>query len=202
MQCRICRKETLDDPCGVCVDCQATRCAECGGPLRLWDNRCPKCDPVQAARAQEPVLKAPDHSKGIGAGVALAIGTWIAWQMMMGSYTRPEPPGVPYSAQASIVGSAPAAAGKPELEILGYKYEREGGLLYTVGTARNNTDREAAYAQVTFPVYDEAGVQVETAMTNVTDLQPHTKWRFKALIGSKDVHHTGDPKVTGWQLKE
>jgi hypothetical protein len=50
------------------------------------------------------------------------------------------------------------------------------------GTVRNNTDKEFGYVEVDFSLYDESGVQVGDAMTNLTHMDPHGTWQFKAPV--------------------
>ena len=51
-----------------------------------------------------------------------------------------------------------------------------------VGTVVNNTDREYSYVQIEFNLYDSDGAQVGSTFANITDLEPHGKWKFEALV--------------------
>lgn len=73
-------------------------------------------------------------------------------------------------------------ANRPDLEVLNYKAINEGYSSYIVGTVRNNTDRIYSYAQVEINIYDKHGNQTGSTMANVNNLEPHTKWKFKALV--------------------
>jgi hypothetical protein len=83
------------------------------------------------------------------------------------------------------------AAGEPEkgeapegplvVEDWGFK-AGEFGTGKIVGTVVNNTDREYSYVQIEFNLYDSEGAQVGSTFTNITDLEPHGKWKFEALV--------------------
>jgi hypothetical protein len=61
-------------------------------------------------------------------------------------------------------------------------YGGYSGYRNIVGTVKNNTDHELDYVEVDFSLYDEAGNQVGDAMTNLTHMDAHGTWEFKAPV--------------------
>jgi hypothetical protein len=48
------------------------------------------------------------------------------------------------------------------------------------GTVVNRRSRKLRYAQITFNLYDESGARVGSAVANINDLEPGSRWNFKA----------------------
>lgn len=51
-----------------------------------------------------------------------------------------------------------------------------------VGTLKNNTNKEHAYAQVEFNLYDDNGAQVGSTLANINNLEPGGTWSFEAPV--------------------
>lgn len=50
------------------------------------------------------------------------------------------------------------------------------------GVIVNNSSTQKNYVQIELNLYDAHGVQIGSAMDNVTNLEPHGKWRFRAIV--------------------
>lgn len=74
----------------------------------------------------------------------------------------------------------------------------DGFAYYVTGTIKNNTNKEYAYVQVTFNLYDSDGAQIGTAMANINNLEPNATWKFKALGVTEEVASYKLAEITGW----
>lgn len=95
---------------------------------------------------------------------------------------------------------APAEEKKESLSIEGEVVEeRDAFSLYLTGVVKNNTDREKAYAQITFNLFDAEGNQIGTAMDNINNLAPGGTWKFKAMaLTSDDVASYEFAGIDAW----
>jgi hypothetical protein len=67
------------------------------------------------------------------------------------------------------------------LLLTGWKVESQTyGGYKVVGTVVNKTGRDMSYAEIDFRALDSSGAQVDTLMTNTTNLPAGGKWRFEA----------------------
>ena len=64
----------------------------------------------------------------------------------------------------------------------GWKFAREDYHSTITGTVQNKSNRSYSYVSIQFNLYDENGAQVGSTMANVNNLEPHGKWKFKALV--------------------
>jgi|LDZS01.1.fsa_nt_gi hypothetical protein len=88
---------------------------------------------------------------------------------------------------------------KPELEVVETNIEKDQfGNRYVVGTVKNNTDKEYSYVQVEINLYDDAGTQVGSTMTNANNLEPGGTWKFKAPILEENATKYKVKDVTGF----
>jgi len=55
-------------------------------------------------------------------------------------------------------------------------------LRYLVGEIKNQSSSTCAYVSVEFRLYDDHHYQVGSALANDSNLEPHGKWRFKAVV--------------------
>ena len=85
------------------------------------------------------------------------------------------------------------------LKLIDYKISTdEWGNKIIIGTVRNNSTIEFAYAQIEFNLYDKDGNQIGSTFDNINNLEPNKTWKFSAMImeeGVKDVKFKG---VTGY----
>lgn len=103
-------------------------------------------------------------------------------------------------AQQQAEEAAPAEEKKEPLSIEGEVVEeRDAFSLYLTGVVKNNTDREKAYAQITFNLFDAEGNQIGTAMDNINNLAPGGTWKFKAMaLTSDDVASYEFAGIDAW----
>lgn len=87
---------------------------------------------------------------------------------------------------------------RPDLEVLDYKAKNEGYSSYIVGTVRNNTDHSYSYVQVAVNLYDLHDNQIGSTMANVNNLEPHGKWKFKAVVFEQGRYNYKIKEVTGF----
>ena len=58
----------------------------------------------------------------------------------------------------------------------------EYGVGKIVGTLTNNTNKQHAYVQVEFNLYDGTGAQVGSTLANINNLEPAGRWNFEAPV--------------------
>ena len=81
------------------------------------------------------------------------------------------------------------------LEVVDSKWKRDNhDILYVVGTVRNNSSRNYGYAHVEINLYDKAGAQVGSTLANISNLEPHGTWKFKAIVMDENNVHRYDIK--------
>jgi hypothetical protein len=83
----------------------------------------------------------------------------------------------------SKVSSPVVTSSKPALQVLDYgACDGDYGSKMICGTVVNNSDFVKSYAQVEINLYDKYGNFVGSTLDNITNFQPHSKWRFRAPI--------------------
>ncbi|MGA1999026.1 MAG: FxLYD domain-containing protein [Terriglobales bacterium] len=83
------------------------------------------------------------------------------------------------------------------LQVSQVKWLHEDGSVYISGIVTNQLDKQYSYVEVDYNLYDDHGVQIGTAMTNVNNLEPFGKWRFKAVVTERNVHTAKLKEVVG-----
>ena len=63
----------------------------------------------------------------------------------------------------------------------------EFGLKYICGVVVNNSDRPRSFVAVEVNLYDSQGVQIGSTIDNTSNLEPHGKWKFKAMVSEDDA---------------
>lgn len=69
---------------------------------------------------------------------------------------------------------------------------------YITGVVVNNSEKTYKYVQVVYNLYDSNGDLVGTALDNVNNLEPHGRWRFKALTVDNDAVRYRLSSIDGW----
>lgn len=90
------------------------------------------------------------------------------------------------------------ATPREDLEVLNVKGINEDYVSYASGTIRNNTDRTYDYVQVEINIYDLHGNQTGSTMANCNNLEPHRKWKFKAVVLERGRYTFEVKNVTGF----
>lgn len=81
----------------------------------------------------------------------------------------------------------------PDLEVIEH-YVQDG---YIMGVVKNNTSKKYDYVEVDINLYDGNNNQVGNTMTNVTNLEPGGRWKFKAVVMKDNVSEYSIQKVVG-----
>ena len=62
------------------------------------------------------------------------------------------------------------------------KKNENGGLVYAVGTVKNDTDRQRFGVKIELDLLDEQDDKIGGASDYIAVLEPQDKWQFKALL--------------------
>lgn len=98
-------------------------------------------------------------------------------------------------------GSAEAAASdEADYTIADEKLTSDYGYAKITGTLTNNTDSDLDYVQLEYVLYDEDGVQIDTAYANTSNLKAGGTWKFEAtsVADADEVDSYERAEVTGW----
>ena len=88
---------------------------------------------------------------------------------------------------------------KPNLEIIEHHPCTEDfGVRMVCGTIINNTNRTMGYAQIEINLYDAEGSLVDSTLDNINNLEPNSKWKFKAPILEDSVTNYKIKDVSGF----
>ncbi len=88
---------------------------------------------------------------------------------------------------------------KPRLEILEHHpCTGDFGEKMVCGTVINNTTRTIGYAQVEINLYDTDMSLVDSTLDNINNLEPGSKWKFKAPILDDNVNSYKIKDVSGF----
>ncbi len=109
--------------------------------------------------------------------------------------TQPQSTAVSTNKPTKTAAPKPVQTAKPDLEVISSKLEKGTYLSYITGKIRNNTDRQFNYVQVEINLYDKNGDQADSTLTNTANLEPHSTWKFKALVANSD-------EVKSFKIKE
>jgi len=102
------------------------------------------------------------------------------------------------SMPATSVPRRVVATKVPDLVLLEYEWQQDGGLRYIVGSVRNQSAKQYKYVQVQFTLYDKDGAQVGSALANVTNLEANGLWKFKAIVLEDSAMKAKFAELTGW----
>ncbi len=117
----------------------------------------------------------------IAFGIVIAPIAWM--QGLTREPTASTPPAGSASPAASAMPDAPSAPPAAEIAtIQNFAWEYDDGARFVGGTVVNNTDRQLSYVQVVFPLFDDSGAQVGSALDNVNNLAPRGRWKFRAIV--------------------
>jgi len=95
--------------------------------------------------------------------------------------------------------SSTSQVNKPRLEVTEHHpCTGDFGSRMVCGTVVNNTNRTIGYAQIEINLYDSEGSLVDSTMDNINNLEPNSKWKFKAPIMEDSVTNYKIKDVTGF----
>jgi hypothetical protein len=184
---------------------QQIHCSKCGSQITENDKFCSKCganlEEVKINEASqvnlEKITQEEKFSKFIKSHKFI-IGIFIVILFILviiGNYNPSNDTNKnleKYNIQQKI---------KPDLEVIKYQAYNSDYSTYIGGTIQNNTDRTYSYVQISINLYDNAGNQIGSTMDNTNNLEPHGKWKFKALVYGIPPNQSFRYKimgVTGW----
>lgn len=171
------------------IDCQ-----ECGNEVSTEAETCPHCGFPLDSEAKEHPEEKDSEQKGISPIVVWGCGCFglifaFSVFMIIAIALNPSSDGQVDLNEANIQQSI------KKLKVIESHVESgEYGSRYIVGKVKNNSDDQYSYVSVEFNLYDSQGNQIGSTMDNVSNLEPESTWRFKAL-----VHEEG---TTSYKLKE
>ena len=199
--------------CGICTtrvaqykcpDCGRLICATCSS-----NGACVQCRPGlgrNPAPAVAGIAPPPADSRDQPSPTAKA-GMWSCLGCLslliiaavigsIGDNASQRPPG----SSGPANGSAGARrAPSEDLAVVEWSWATaEYGNRVISGTVRNNTNREYGYVQVEFNLYDSQDVQVGSTLANVNNVEPHSTWKFEAMVIEDNASKARLKGVTGF----
>lgn len=140
--------------------------------------------PTQQPQAAYPQQQVPAKKKTNScAAIAIVV---VGFLVVMGIIGSQLPDSKTDTTTSSATVETPAVEPeKPDFELRDEDWAFENGEYGTrhiVGTATNNTDETFSYVQVEFNLYDASGAQVGSTMANCNNVEPHSKWKFDAIV--------------------
>ena len=187
-----------------CPDCGRFICSTCSS-----NGGCVQCRPVGGRNpntAGAAIAPPPADSRAQPSPIAKA-GLWSCLGCLslliiaavigtIGDNGSQRPPGS--SAPANGTTGAKGAPGE-DFTIVEWGWATaEYGNRVIRGTVRNNTNREYGYVQVEFNLYDSQDVQVGSTFANVNNIEPHSTWRFEAMVMEDNASKALPKGVTGF----
>lgn len=154
-------------------------CPACGQPMAANAKACPHC----GAKNKKPFYK-----------------KWWFWAIIILLLAAAGSAGSGSShsggsAAGSNAPAQPAATATPDFSLQGeVTVTSDSFSTYYEGIIVNNRNRDYAYVQVTFTLYDADGNQLGTALDNINDLKANGTWKFKAAA------LCDDDDIATWEL--
>jgi len=104
----------------------------------------------------------------------------------------PTSPPTTASSNTTASGSSPNANGydgaDSQPKVLNWKLTTgDFGTKFITGQIHNQAETKYRFVSIEFNLYDRKGVRVGSATDMITNLEPNTKWNFKALVLDKNV---------------
>ncbi len=87
---------------------------------------------------------------------------------------------------------------KPDLELIESSVESDAFVNYVVGVIQNNSNKKYGYVQVEINLYDKDDNLVGSTLDNVNNLDPGTKWKFKAVVFQDNAATYEIKDITGF----
>lgn len=87
---------------------------------------------------------------------------------------------------------------RPEGGLVLDSWEWSNSRTELVGYVNNTSSMTYKYAQIQFNLYDNEGALVGSTMTNVNNLEPGDRWKFKAMVIYRDATVAKFKSLTGF----
>lgn len=177
------------------------KCSECGAEISSKAESCPHCGAKQ--KGNKPFYKRPWFI--ILAVLVIFSGVNSTSKTRNASTSRSTETSVVSSSvstssqteKATPTATPAASEAKKDFELKGeVTVEKDTFATYFSGVVVNNKNRDLAYAQITFNLYDADGNLVGTALDNVNNLKAGGSWKFKAMA------LCDNEEISSWELAE
>lgn len=181
-------------------------CQRCGGHIEFPSNGagmtidCPHCGKktVLGVSAGGPVLKKSNKvmwtAVGLGVVILGAVVALIWPQKQKVAAAAPPPkamaPVVPVAkTNKPVAQSAPAADRISDFDVSKISFQKTPGtgLVYAVGTLKNDADRQRFGVKIVLNQLDEKGQNLGVVSDYVSVVDPGDSWGFKAVLTSPNV---------------
>lgn len=94
--------------------------------------------------------------------------------------------------------NTPNNGNNANLELIESHFSRlDYGAHAICGTIENKSDKTVGYAQVEINLYNKKEELIGSTLANINNLEPHTKWKFKAVIIEDNVSTYKIKNITG-----
>jgi predicted RNA-binding Zn-ribbon protein involved in translation (DUF1610 family) len=169
-------------------------CQKCGGHIEFPPDGtgelidCPHCG-EQTILVSTPE-KIPDKSGkkfAISAGLVLLALIFVTAGVILYGSMVPKPTVLAQTATPQTITNAVKTNSFTELNDfkisnIALKKSEDGGLVYAVGTVKNDTTRQRFGVKIELALLDEQDDKIGSASDYIADLEPQGEWQFKALL--------------------
>jgi hypothetical protein len=184
---------------GVTIDCphcgkKTTLCAPV--PIPAVDSRrqSPANSPGPGESGAPPKKKSLTALVSVLSLIILIVAGAAAYVAMSKKKTAAGPPPAspaPPAENKPLPATASAAASGEtnhfHISPVSLEKSESGGLVYAVGTVRNDTDRQRFGVKIELDLMDKQGDRIGSASDYIAVLEPRKEWRFRALLTETKV---------------
>ncbi len=151
-------------------------CPACKGRMSGTAPACPKCGHVPSSEERASAAKSAKRGQVVGLIVGLALLVPVL------SSVHQCDRAVESLSQSGLSASTPEKDPSSELRVVDWAWANGEYCRYIRGTVQNESYESFSYVEVEFNLYDDAGNLLDTAMTNVNNLDSHGRWKFEAIV--------------------
>jgi hypothetical protein len=185
-------------------------CQSCGGHIEFPSTGvgstidCPHCGGqttlnASGASRTTPHAKKPLWAVSGGVLLALILGTIVLTPLFKKQKEAAVPSINPPSRAETPHPPPPQSESLDDFNLSKISLQKTdgSGLVYAVGTLKNNLDRQRFGVKIELNLIDEQGANIGVASDYVSVIEPKKEWQFKALLTQ-----AGAVKVTVADIKE